>query len=95
MAQAEAGADIVAPSGMMDGQVRAIRDALDDDGFEQVAILAYAAKYASALYGPFRDAVDVDHRRRRRPQGLPAGLPQRPRGAGGDPRSTSARAPTW
>jgi porphobilinogen synthase len=58
-AQAEAGADIVAPSGMMDGQVLAIREALDEDGFETVAILAYAAKYASALYGPFRDAVDV------------------------------------
>jgi porphobilinogen synthase len=59
LAQARAGADIVAPSGMMDGQVLAIRDALDDDDHENVAILAYAAKYASALYGPFRDAVDV------------------------------------
>ena len=59
VAQATAGADIVAPSGMMDGQVVAIREALDDEGFESVAILAYAAKYASALYGPFRDAVDV------------------------------------
>jgi porphobilinogen synthase len=59
VAQALAGADIVAPSGMMDGQVMAIRDALDEDGFDGVAILAYAAKYASALYGPFRDAVDV------------------------------------
>lgn len=59
LAQAEAGADVVAPSGMMDGQVLAIRDALDDGAFEQVAILAYGAKYASALYGPFRDAVDV------------------------------------
>jgi len=59
LAQAEAGADIVAPSGMMDGQVLAIREALDDNAFTQVAILAYAAKYASALYGPFRDAVDV------------------------------------
>jgi porphobilinogen synthase len=59
VAQAEAGADIVAPSGMMDGQVLAIREALDEDGFDHVAILAYAAKYASALYGPFRDAVDV------------------------------------
>jgi porphobilinogen synthase len=59
VAQATAGADIVAPSGMMDGQVMAIRDALDDEGFDQIAILAYAAKYASALYGPFRDAVDV------------------------------------
>ena len=59
LAQADAGADVVAPSGMMDGQVLAIRDALDGSGHETVAILAYAAKYASALYGPFRDAVDV------------------------------------
>jgi porphobilinogen synthase len=59
VAQADAGADVVAPSGMMDGQVAAIRDALDDDGHDSVAILAYSAKYASALYGPFRDAVDV------------------------------------
>jgi porphobilinogen synthase len=59
IAQATAGVDIVAPSGMMDGAVMAIRDALDDDDFEQVSIMAYAAKYASALYGPFRDAVDV------------------------------------
>lgn len=59
IAQADAGADIVAPSGMMDGQVMVIRDALDDESFEQVAIMAYAAKYASGLYGPFRDAVDV------------------------------------
>ncbi|WP_208029050.1 porphobilinogen synthase [Rhabdothermincola sediminis] len=59
LAQAGAGADIVAPSGMMDGQVAAIRDALDDAGHHTVAILAYAAKFASALYGPFRDAVDV------------------------------------
>ena len=58
-AQAEAGADVVAPSGMMDGQVAAIRGALDGAGHSDVAILAYAAKYASALYGPFRDAVDV------------------------------------
>ena len=58
-AQAEAGADVVAPSGMMDGQVAAIRDALDEDERGDVAILAYGAKYASALYGPFRDAVDV------------------------------------
>ena len=59
LAQAEAGADIVAPSGMMDGQVGFIRDALDEEGFDDTIILAYAAKYASALYGPFRDAVDV------------------------------------
>lgn len=59
VAQAEAGADITAPSGMMDGQVAAIRGALDDAGHHRTAILAYSAKYASALYGPFRDAVDV------------------------------------
>ncbi len=59
VAQANAGADLTAPSGMMDGQVAAIRAALDDAGHQQTAILAYAAKYASALYGPFRDAVDV------------------------------------
>jgi porphobilinogen synthase len=59
LAQAEAGADVVAPSGMMDGQVGAIRSALDTRGYESTAILAYSAKYASALYGPFRDAVDV------------------------------------
>lgn len=57
IAQAEAGADIVAPSGMMDGQVMVIRDALDEAGFEHVAIMAYAAKYSSAFYGPFRDAA--------------------------------------
>ncbi|MGI9600381.1 MAG: porphobilinogen synthase [Acidimicrobiales bacterium] len=59
LAQATAGADIVAPSGMMDGQVAAIRSGLDQGGFPETAILAYAAKYASALYGPFREAVDV------------------------------------
>ena len=59
LAQAAAGAQVVAPSGMMDGQVAAIRAALDANGFQDVAILAYAAKFASALYGPFRDAVDV------------------------------------
>jgi porphobilinogen synthase len=59
VAQAAAGADMVAPSGMMDGQVAAIRAALDGAGFAVTPVLAYAAKYASALYGPFRDAVDV------------------------------------
>ncbi len=59
LAQAEAGADLVAPSGMMDGQVGAIRRALDGAGRSETGILAYAAKYASAFYGPFRDAVDV------------------------------------
>jgi porphobilinogen synthase len=62
LAQAAAGADVVAPSGMMDGQVAAIRAALDGAGHTDTAILAYAAKYASALYGPFRDAVDVSIR---------------------------------
>ena len=60
LAQARAGSQVVAPSGMMDGQVAAIRTALDAEQFSEVAILAYAAKYASGLYGPFRDAVDVE-----------------------------------
>jgi porphobilinogen synthase len=58
VAQAEAGADVIAPSGMMDGQVAAIRDALDRAGFAGTPILAYAAKYASGLYGPFREAAE-------------------------------------
>lgn len=58
LAHAEAGADIVAPSDMMDGRVGAIRDALDDAGFADVSIMAYTAKYASAYYGPFRGALD-------------------------------------
>src|SRR5437763_1974156 len=58
VSQAEAGADIVAPSAMMDGQVGAIREALDEAGFEHVAIMSYAVKYASAFYGPFREAAD-------------------------------------
>jgi porphobilinogen synthase len=57
ISQAAAGADVIAPSGMMDGQVAAIREALDGSGFEDRAILAYAAKYASAFYGPFREAA--------------------------------------
>jgi porphobilinogen synthase len=59
VSQAVAGADVVAPSGMMDGQVGAIRSALDGSGHPDTVIMAYAAKYASALYGPFRDAVEV------------------------------------
>jgi len=58
LSHARAGADIVAPSDMMDGRVGAIRQALDDHGFEEVAILSYAAKFASAYYGPFRDAAE-------------------------------------
>jgi porphobilinogen synthase len=57
LVQAEAGCDIIAPSDMMDGRVGAIRDALDDAGHQDVQIMAYAAKYASAFYGPFRDAI--------------------------------------
>ena len=58
VAQATAGVDVVGPSGMMDGQVAVVREALDAAGFQDVAILAYSAKYASAFYGPFREAVD-------------------------------------
>ena len=58
VSQATAGADVVAPSAMMDGQVAAIRDALDEAGFSQTPIMAYAVKYASAFYGPFREAAD-------------------------------------
>ena len=58
LSHARAGADIVAPSDMMDGRVQAIRGALDDEGFSSTAILSYAAKYASAYYGPFREAAE-------------------------------------
>ena len=58
LSHAAAGAHVVAPSDMMDGRVRAIRDALDEAGFEQVAIMSYAAKYCSGFYGPFREAAD-------------------------------------
>ncbi|MDP2689117.1 MAG: porphobilinogen synthase [Deltaproteobacteria bacterium] len=58
LSHAQAGADIVAPSDMMDGRVGAIRDILDDNGFEKIPIMSYAAKYASAFYGPFRDAAE-------------------------------------
>lgn len=57
VSQARAGAHVVSPSGMMDGQIAAIRQALDEEGFEEVSIMAYSAKYASAFFGPFRDAV--------------------------------------
>ncbi|MBC7678203.1 MAG: porphobilinogen synthase, partial [Pseudorhodobacter sp.] len=58
LAQARAGTQVVAPSGMMDGQVAAIRAALDADGFTDLPVLAYSTKYASAFYGPFRDAAE-------------------------------------
>ncbi len=60
LAQVEAGAAVVAPSGMMDGQVGAIRSALEEAGYDETIILAYAVKYASGLYGPFREAVGVE-----------------------------------
>src|SRR4029077_17168279 len=58
VAQAQAGADIIAPSGMIDGMVKTIRQALDRHGFKRTLIMSYAAKYASAFYGPFRDAAE-------------------------------------
>ena len=58
VAQAEAGAHVLGPSGMMDGQIGVIRQALEDAGHANTAVVAYAAKYASAFYGPFREAVD-------------------------------------
>jgi porphobilinogen synthase len=58
LSQAKAGADVVAPSAMMDGQVATIREALDNSGFEQTPVMAYAVKYASGFYGPFREAAD-------------------------------------
>ena len=58
LTHAQAGADIVAPSDMMDGRIGAVRTALDDNGWSDIAIMSYAAKYASAFYGPFRDACD-------------------------------------
>jgi porphobilinogen synthase len=64
LVQARAGADIIAPSDMMDGRVAAIRTALDDEGFEHVQIMSYAAKYASCFYGPFREAVGSGSRLR-------------------------------
>ncbi len=58
LSHAQAGADIVAPSDMMDGRIAALRDILDDNGFEQIPVMSYAVKYASAYYGPFRDAAE-------------------------------------
>ena len=71
--QARAGADVIAPSDMMDGRVGAIREALDAEGFLDVQIMAYAAKYASAFYGPFRDALGSNGRAQRRQAHLPDG----------------------
>jgi porphobilinogen synthase len=73
VAQAPAGAHVVAPSGMMDGQVGVVREALDAAGFTEVSVLAYAAKYASAFYGPFREAVDSQLEGDRRTYQMDAG----------------------
>src|SRR5690606_30780617 len=62
LVQSKAGADIIAPSDMMDGRVAAIREALDDEGYDQTQIMSYAAKYASYYYGPFREAVGTGSR---------------------------------
>ena len=78
VSHARAGADMVAPSDMMDGRVGYIRDALDENGFKDVPIMAYSAKYASAFYGPFRAALRAVVRRQTR---LPDGHAQPPRGA--------------
>ena len=94
MNHAKAGADIIAPSGMMDGAVGALRRGLTPRHFSDVAILSYAVKYASAFYGPFRDAADSRPKfgDRRSYQMDPA------RGVGkrcSKPASTSSKAPTW
>lgn len=90
--QADAGVHVVGPSGMMDGQVGVIRDALDETGHEDVSILAYTAKYSSAFYGPFREAVASSSR-------ATARRTSRTRRTRGSPcaswRSTLRRAPTW
>ena len=91
-AQADAGVDMVGPSGMMDGQVRVIRDALDADGHTDVAILAYSAKYASAFFGPFREAVDSSLEGDRRTYQQDSA--QRPSRASARRCSTSSRART-
>ena len=94
VSQARAGADLVAPSDMMDGRVGAIRAALDEEGFTDTPIVAYSAKFASAFYGPFREAAGLDARVRRPPR-LPDG--SRPTATRPCARrcSTSRRAPTW
>ncbi len=92
VAHAAAGAHVVAPSGMMDGQVAAIRSALDAAGAQDIAIMAYGAKYASAFYGPFREAVASSLQGDRRTTSR-----TRPTGARHSEKccSTSPKAPTW
>ena len=74
--QARAGCDVIAPSDMMDGRVGALRAALDSQGFEDVMILSYAAKYASAFYGPYRDAIGSSAALQGRQEDLPDGSGQ-------------------
>ena len=93
VAQAAAGAQVVAPSGMMDGQVATIRGALDQAGYQDVAVLAYSAKYASAFYGPFRDAAECAPQVRGS-RGVPDGSAGLRRGASAKSCSTSTRART-
>ena len=95
LVQAEAGCDIIAPSDMMDGRVGAIRKALEAAGHRNVQIMAYAAKYASAFYGPFRDAVGSSADADRRQAHLPDGPGQLATRRCAKWRSTSPRAPTW
>ncbi len=77
LSHAQAGADMVAPSDMMDGRVAEIRAVLDENNFDMIPIMSYAVKYASAFYGPFRDAADCRTAVRRPPQ-LPDGSGQQP-----------------
>ena len=95
LVQAQAGVDIVAPSDMMDGRIGAIRQALESAGHIHTRIMAYAAKYASGFYGPFRDAVGsatTSARATRRPTRWTRPTPTR---RCAKSRSTCARAPTW
>ena len=92
--QAEAGADVIAPSDMMDGRVAAIRETLDDQGLIDTQIMAYSAKYASAFYGPFRDAVGSSKHAEGRQAHLSDGPRQLRRSACARPSSTWPRAPT-
>ena len=95
LVEAEAGCDIIAPSDMMDGRVGAIRAALDEAGYTDVQIMAYAAKYASAFYGPFRDAVGSSQDADRRQAHLPDGSRPIPTRRCARSSSTSPKAPTW
>ena len=94
VSQAAAGADAVAPSDMMDGRVGALRAALDEHGLSETPIIAYSAKFASAFYGPFREAADSAPAAGRPPR-LPDGSRQRARGRARGASSTPPRAPTW